>query len=406
MHEEMRASAGDGSTFSSATRWLLASGCGLLVANLYYAQPLTGLIGASLGMRSRAGGLLVTSPLAGYGAGLLLIVPLGDLVENRALAMTLVGIEAVCLVCLSFIGQPSAFLAAGFAVGATAAAVQVLVPYATYIAPKEKQGAAVASAVSGIMLGIMLARPVASFVTDIWSWRTMFQISAALMAALFVALRLGLPERRPPPGLSYGALLRSMGRLLLETEVLRRRALYHACMFGAFSVFWTALPLLLSGSRFGLTQAGIAGVALAGVAGAIAPPLASRLADRGLSGPGTAAAMVAAAMAFVLTDIALSASKSVGVALATIAGVILDFAVSAHLVFGQRAVFSMRPDQRSRMNALYLAIFFAGGATSSALSGWCYAQAGWADTSILGAGLPLVALLYFMTERRRHALAQ
>ncbi len=251
------------------------------------------------------------------------------------------------------------------------------------------------------MIGIMLARPITSFVTDIWSWRTMFRISAAL----FVALRLGLPQRRPPPGLGYGALLTSMGRLVIETEVLRRRALYHACMFGAFSAFWTALPLLLSGTRFGLTQTGIAWVALAGVAGATAPPMASRLADRGLSRPCTAAAMVAAALAFMASDIALDASKPVGVALVMMAAAVLDFAVSANLPFGQRAIFSMRPDQRSRMNALYLAIFFAGGAASSALSGWCYARVAWVGTSILGAALPLVALLYFTTERRRNALA-
>ena len=387
----------DGSEFSVGTQWLLATACGLLIANLYYAQPLTELISASLGMPPGSNGLLVTLPLAGYGIGLLMIVPLGDLVENRGLALTLIAVEAVCLVCISLTAHPVGFLAAAFLVGATAAAVQVLVPYATYLVPEEKRGQAVASAVSGVMLGIMLARPVSSFVTDLWSWRAIFRISAALMAALFVALWVGLPRRRPQRGLGYVALLASMGRLLIETEVLRRRALYHACMFGAFSVFWTAVPLWLSGPRFGLTQAGIAWVALAGVAGAIAPPVAGRLADRELSRLGTALAMVSAALAFALSDLAHGGSRG-ALALVTLSAVVLDFAVSANLVFGQRAIFALRPDQRSRLNGLYLAIFFAGGAVSSALSGWCYARFGWGGTSVLGAALPLIALLYLSTE--------
>ena len=122
--------------FSRVTQWLLAAGCGLSIANLYYAQPFTGLIGASLGMPKDADGLLVTLPLAGYGVGLLL-VPLGDLVENRTLALAIVAIEAVCLV-VPEPDRPSRRLSGGgFAVGASAAAVQILVPYTTYIAPEE-----------------------------------------------------------------------------------------------------------------------------------------------------------------------------------------------------------------------------------------------------------------------------
>ncbi len=390
-----------GFVFSRVTQWLLAAGCGLLVANLYYAQPLTGLIGASLGLPKDADGLLVTLPLAGYGVGLLFLVPLGDLVENRTLALAMIAIEAVCLVCLSLIARSAAFLTCGFLVGASAAAVQILVPYTTYIAPEEQRGRAVASAVSGLMLGIMLARPVSSFVTAATSWHVIFRVSAGLMVLLFAALRFGLPQRRPPDGIGYGALLASMGRLVVETELLRRRALYHACMFGAFSIFWTAVPLWLAGPRFGLTQTGIAWVALAGVAGAIAPPIAGRLADRGLARPGTVIAMISATLAFALTDLDRDLPPAIGVALVTASAVVLDFAVSANLVFGQRAIFSLPPEQRSRLNGLYLAIFFAGGAASSAFAGWCFARYGWTATSILGGALPVLALLYLSIERRR-----
>ena len=385
--------------FSLWIQLLLGVACGLIIANLYYAQPLTGLISASLGLPQRFVGLLVTLPLAGYGIGLLIIVPLADLIENRRLVLTLVALEALSLSLISLIAHAGAFLGVAFLMGAMAAAVQVLVPYATYLAPKEKRGQAVGRAVSGVMLGIMLARPVSSLVTNWGSWRAIFRISAVLMAALFVTLRVALPRRLPPPGLTYRALLRSMGLILLKTEVLRRRGLYHACMFGAFSVFWTAVPLWLSGPQFRLSQKGIAWVAFAGVAGAIAPPFAGRLADRGLSRSGTAFAMLFAALAFVLSDFAQGGSR-IDLVLVTLSAIVLDFAVSANLVFGQRAIFALGADLRSRLNGLFMALFFAGGALASALSGWCYAGYGWTGSSVLGAALPLIGLLYLATEPR------
>ena len=192
-----------------------------------------------------------------------------------------------------------------------------------------------------------------------------------------------------------------MGWVLAGTDILRRCALYHACMFGAFSVFWTAVPLWLGGPQFQLTQRGVAWVALAGVAGAAAPPLAGRIADKGLSRGGTAAAMLLAALAFPLSNLARSGSRP-ALALVILSAVVLDFAVSANLVFGQRAIFALGPEMRSRLNGSYLAIFFAGAAAGSELGGWCYARYGWAGASALGAMLPILGLLYLATEGREH----
>jgi predicted MFS family arabinose efflux permease len=379
--------------FSPGLQWLFGTACGLLVANLYYAQPLTGLISASLGMPPESRGLIVTLPLSGYGIGLLMVVPLGDLIENRRLTLTLVGLEALCLSAISLIRKPIPFLAVALLIGLTASAVQVLLPYVTYLAPEAIRGRAVGSVVSGVMLGIMLARPVSSLVTDLWSWRMIFRISAVMMAGLFVALRIALPPRR----LTYGELLRSMGHIFAGTEILRRRAFYHACMFGAFSVFWTSVPLWLSSAQFGLTQTGIAWVALAGVAGAVAPPIAGRIADRGLSRRGTAVVMVLAALSFLLSDLARDGSRlALGLVIAS--AVLLDFCVSANLVFGQRAIFSLAPGLRSRLNGLFMATFFAGGAVAAGLSGWCYSRFGWTGVSVIGVALPVIGLIYLATE--------
>lgn len=265
---------------------LLATACGLTAANIYYARPLAGPISAALGLSAEAAGLIVTLTQIGYGLGLLLIVPMGDLVENRRLTLILLGIAVLALT-----------------------------------------GA-------------------------------------------------GLPVRKPVGQLRYSALLSSMVRLVYNTPVLRRRALYHAGLFAAFSLFWTTTPLLLAGPEFQLSQGGIALFALAGVAGAIAAPIAGRMADRGWSRPATGLAMLVVAVVFLITHIATPGS-SWALGLLVAAAIVLDFGVSANMTLGQRAIFGLSAEFRARLNGLYMTTFFIGGAIGSALGGWAYAQGGW-----------------------------
>jgi predicted MFS family arabinose efflux permease len=386
-------------------KWLPAlfgSACGIIVANLYYTQPLAGLVGAALGLQKQNAGLLTTLPLIGYGAGLLTIVPLGDLIENRQLVLWLVALEAVCLLLISVAAQPTVFLTLGFFIGVTAAVVQVLVPYSTYLVPEEARGRTLGQVVSGLMLGIMLSRPVSSMIADFAAWRSVYRFSASLMVLVFLAAYWILPPRRPAPNLTYAALLGSLGRIFATTQILRRRALYHACMFGSFSAFWTALPLWLTGPQFQLTQRGVAWIALAGVAGAIAPPIAARVADKGLARAGTIMAMLLAAGAFLLSDLARDASN-LSISIVVAVAIMIDFAASANLVFGQRAIFLLGAELRGRLNGLYLATFFAGGAISAAVSGWVYVHYGWRGVTVFGALLPLIGMLYLLTERRTSA---
>ena len=343
---------------------LLATACGLIAANIYLAQPLIGPISTSLGLPRGAAGLVVTMTQAGYGAGLLLVVPLGDLFENRRLVLVILCVAVVALAGAAVSTHAAGFLAAALLIGIGSVAVQVLVPYAAHLAPEAVRGRVVGNVMSGLMLGIMLARPAASFITEALSWHAVFAISAVVMAGLAVVLRVALPRRQPAPGLRYGVLLSSMARLARYTPVLQRRALYHACLFGAFSLFWTTVPLLLGGP-FGLSQNGIALFALAGVAGAVAAPIAGRAADRGWSKPATGLAMAAVAASLLLARLGVPGSRG-GLAILVVAAILLDFGVTAHLVLGQRAIFLLGAEVRSRLNGLYMATFFAGGAICSA----------------------------------------
>lgn len=384
---------------SAGMTFVMAAACGLIAANLYYAQPLAGPIAASIGLPAHATGLIVTLTQIGYGLGLLLIVPLGDLLENRRLIVTMVGAAAIALLAAGFSTAVLPFLAASLAIGLASTAVQMIVPFAANLAPDAHRGRVVGNVMSGLMVGIMMARPVSSFIARFSSWHLVFFLSAAVMIVLGFVLATRLPKRVPQTKLSYFSLLASMGRLYATQPVLRRRAFYQACQFAAFSLFWTVTPLVLAGPAFQLTQAGIALFALAGVAGAIASPIAGRLADRDLGKPATLFGILAVAAAFAMTHIAPEGSV-VALTLLTLAAILLDFGVTMTLVIGQRAIYGLGAELRSRLNGLFMATFFCGGAIGSAVGAWAFAEGGWMLASMIGLALPVIASLYFMTERR------
>jgi predicted MFS family arabinose efflux permease len=376
---------------------LFAIACGLIVANLYYGQPLVGPIASELGLSPAAAGLLVTLTQIGYGLGLLFIVPLGDIVENRRLVLTLIISCALALLSAAMVRSAPVFLAAAAAIGFTSVTVQILVPWSAHMASEANRGRVVGNVMSGLLMGIMLARPVASFVASLWGWHAIYLLSAAVMAALAVLLLFILPSRRPEAKLPYSKLLASLWWLARTQPVLQRRALDQACLFGAFSLFWTTVPLFLSSPAFGLSQRGIALFALAGVAGAIAAPISGRLADRGQSRAVSIVAMLMVAGGFLISLVAQDGS-TLSLALLTIAAIVLDFGVTANLITGQRAIFALGAEYRSRLNGLYMASFFMGGAACSALGAWAYAHGGWMLACWAGLALPVVALAHFLAK--------
>ncbi|MDY6960662.1 MAG: MFS transporter [Pseudomonadota bacterium] len=387
------------SGLSGTMTFVMAAACGLIVANLYYAQPLAGPIAAAIGLPAHLTGLIVTLTQIGYGIGLLLIVPLGDLVENRRLILMMIGATIIALLAAGLSTAALPFLAASLAIGLASTAVQMIVPFAASLAPDAQRGQVVGNVMSGLMVGIMMARPVASFIARFSSWNLVFFLSAGVMVLLGFVLAARLPKRMPQTRLSYFGLIASMGQLYATQPVLRRRAFYQACQFAAFSLFWTVTPLLLAGPAFQLTQAGIALFALAGVAGAIASPIAGRLADRDLGRPATMCGIASVAIALLITHIAPEGS-TVALALLTIAAILLDFGVTMTLVIGQRAIYGLGADLRSRLNGLFMATFFCGGAVGSAVGAWAYAEGGWMLASMIGLALPVIALAYSLTERR------
>jgi predicted MFS family arabinose efflux permease len=376
---------------------LLAVACGLIVANLYYAQTLVGPISAATGLTPEAAGLIVTLTQAGYCLGLLFIVPLGDLVENRRLVIVGLGVSAVALAVAASTRNAALFLVASMCIGLGSVAAQVLVPFAAHLSRAETRGQAVGKVMSGLLIGIMLARPAASLVADHLGWHAIFIGGAVAMAGLALVLSRRLPARVPTASIGYFALLASMVRLLVETPALRRRAGYQAAMFGAFSLFWTTVALTLAGPELHLSQTGIAIFALVGMAGAIASPIAGRLADTGHTRIATAVAMSLGVLAFIL-PLAIHDGRALTIGVLALSAIILDMGVAANLVLGQRTIFALGAEVRSRLNGIFMALFFAGGALGSALGGWVHEVYGWHAVLVVGMLFPLAGLAYFATE--------
>ncbi|HDR4902721.1 TPA: MFS transporter [Bacillus cereus] len=383
---------------SSGLIILLATACGIIVANLYYAQPLIGVISNEIGLSNSSAGLIVTLTQIGYVVGLLFLVPLGDIVENKKLILILLFLSAFALISMVFVKSATLLLITSFFIGLGSVAAQVLVPLVSYLSSENARGRVVGNVMSGLLLGIMLARPISSLVADIWGWSAIFALSATVIIVLAFVLSKVLPIRKPQEKTNYIALLNSMWQLLRTTPILRRRAIYHACVFGAFSLFWTTVPLLLSSPAFHFSQTAIALYALVGITGAIAAPIGGRLADLGWTRPATGIALTVVIISLIL-PLFIQSSSPFGIAVLVIAAILLDMGVSANLVLSQRLIFSLSPEIRSRLNGLFMAIFFLGGAVGSFIGGWAYALGGWNLTLWIGIAFPTIALLYFAREK-------
>ena len=378
---------------------LLASAIAVIVANLYYAQPLVSLISQSIGLAPELAGLVVTLTQMGYGIGVLFIVPLGDIVETRRLLLSTLCLAVLGLIGLAYVTHPVPYFIAAFATGLGTCAVQIIMPYAAHFASDERRGQVVGAMTSGLMIGIMMSRPVASLLTEWFGWHAVFVLGAIMVTLIAIVIYRVLPARPPVnSNLRYKDLIRSMGRLFIGVEILRRRAIYQAFLFGTFCLFWTASPMLLLGPDFRMSQTAVALFALVGVSGAVAAPFAGRAADRGHSRRATMISMLACMIAFLFSNVFNTGSLTALLAL-VISAIVLDAGITANLVLGQRAIFSLESGLRSRLNGLYIATIFIGGATGSALGAWAFAAGGWRLTTWVGFALPACAFAYFLTEK-------
>ncbi|WP_239092001.1 MFS transporter [Streptomyces sp. SID14478] len=373
---------------------LLAVATGLSCAGNYVAQPLLDLISRELHLGGVLAGLVVTASQAGYALGLMLLVPLGDVVDRRRLTVTLFSATALFLTVSAFAPSGPVLLGATVLTAFTSVGAQVVVAHTAALASAETRGRAVAVVVSGILLGGLLARTAAGVLSGLGGWRTPYWVLAALMALAAVTLHRFLPRLPVTADLRYPALLRSTLALLREEPQLRRRALLSAFSLASYSVQLTALTFLLADAPYSWSAPAIGLFGLVGAVGVVTMTFAARLSDGGRvrQVTGVATALLIAGWLVLLAGERSLALLAVGV-------VALNIGQQAVLNASQTVLYALRPEARSRINAAFMTSFFLGGAVGSALASVVRSAAGWPGVCALGAALATGSFVVWATER-------
>lgn len=396
-------------TLTATMTVFFAGAVGVIVMNLFAAQPLTGVIVRSLHLQPALAGLTAMLPQLGYAAGLVLLVPLCDLLENRRLIVCTLSCCAGFLAVAMVSDSRIVFLLALFLAGAASSVIQMLVPMAASMARESHRGRAVGNVMSGLMLGILLSRPTASLIAGAVGWRAFYGFAALADALLAVTLYMKLPARLPSAVTSYLPLLRSLWILLRSEPVLQRNATSAALVMAAFSAFWTAIGLRLAQPPFNFNMNGIALFALAGAAGAIMTPLAGRAGDLGAGRKALLAGHLMMLMALVFIGVAgagwggfsASAHPVLACAMLVAGAGALDAGVVTDQTLGRRAINLLGSAARGRLNGLFVGVFFIGGALGAVLSGTALALAGWSGVCSIGlifASLAFVLRLWNTTR--------
>ena len=383
---------------ASSTVLLLSIAVGASAASLYYGQPLLDSIRQDLRIGPAAAGLTVTITQLGYAVGLMLAVPLGDLLERRRLVTAMCCANAVALALCGLSPVAAVFFVASALVGVFAATAQILVAFAANLAAPQERGKVVGTVMSGLLLGILGARTAAGYLAQFAGWRTVYWCAAVLILLLAAALRLRLPQAPPVTELRYTALLRSVVTLVREEPVLRIRTLYGALAFAGFSALWAPLGLMLAGAPHHLSTGLIGLFGLAGMAGALGAPLAGRRADRGGAVHTTLLCAALLTVSWLPTGLGHTT-----IPLLVLGIVVFDFACQSLHITNQSEIYRLRPDARSRLTSAYMTGYFLGGVVGSALASVIYAADGWSGDCVLGAafGACTVALWAVQAMRGR-----
>ena len=373
----------------------MAVGSGLSVASLYYVQPLLELLAREYGLSETNAGFLVTLAQLGYLAGLIVVVPLGDHHERRKLLTITSALTALGLLAMGL--APSFILLAAFSVvvGTTCVTAQILVPLAAHLASDEKRGSAVGSVMSGLLLGILLARTFSGVMAELAGWRSVFIAAAVLMAMYSVACWRVLPHLAPTSNTSYRTLYVSILHLFRDEDVLRRRSLIGGLQYAVFGIFWTAMAFMLV-RQYQMSEAMIGMFGLIGAIGILAARIAGKLADKGWARLSTGGFLCVTISSWPLLYWGQWSLIAFGIGV-----VLLDLGIQGAHISNQSEIYRLNPEARNRLTTGYMASYFLGGACGSASAAVSYGMGEWPAVVALGSGVSILCVvIWALTEFR------
>ncbi|ECI2917975.1 MFS transporter [Salmonella enterica] len=367
---------------------LMSVATGLAVASNYYAQPLLDTIAHHFSLSASSAGFIVTAAQLGYAAGLLFLVPLGDMFERRMLIVSMALLAAGGMLITASSQSLSMMILGTALTGLFSVVAQILVPLAATLATPDTRGKVVGTIMSGLLLGILLARTVAGLLANLGGWRTVFWVASALMALMAVALWRGLPKLKSDTHLNYPQLLGSVFSLFIHDKLLRTRALLGCLTFANFSILWTSMAFLLAAPPFSYSEGMIGLFGLAGAAGALGARPAGGFADKGKSHLTTTVGLLLLLLSWLAIWLGHTS------VLALIIGIlILDLTVQGVHITNQTVIYRLHPDARNRLTAGYMTSYFIGGAAGSLISASAWQHAGWAGVCLAGVTVALLNLL-------------
>ncbi len=374
---------------------LMAIATGLVVASNYYAQPLLDTIALQFNLTTNMAGFIVTAAQLGYAVGLLFLVPLGDLFERKKLIIVMTTLSASGLLITALSDNIWQILLGTALTGLFSVVAQVLVPMAASIAKPHQRGKAVGTIMSGLLLGILLARTISGGVAMIGGWRAIYWVAFGLMMFLILILALKLPRYHQKTDLNYFQLIGSIGRLFFTTPVLATRALLGALTFANFALLWTAMAFLLASPPFNYSEGTIGLFGLVGAAGALMATQAGRLVDKGKGKLVTTLGLILLLLSWIPIGLAKYSL------IAFIIGIlVLDLAIQGVHVTNQSTLYRIMPEARNRLTAGYMTSYFIGGALGSLLSGYVYEHAGWMGVAISGVVITGISLIIWAIGAR------
>jgi predicted MFS family arabinose efflux permease len=375
---------------------LFAIAGGAAVGNLYWSQPLLGVIAESLGISTGSAGLLVTVTQVGYALGVFFIVPLGDVVNRRRVIPALMVLSAVSLAASALAPSFAVLLVTLALVGVTTVSGQLLTPLAGDLSSDDQRGRVLGSVASGLILGILISRAISGIIADLLGWRAIYIAAAVLMLVIAALMARFLPALAPRDRIAYGTLLRSVLATVRGNRTVRATMLIGATVMCVFTMFWTGLTFLLSAEPFSLSATQIGLVSLIGIAGAISAMRVGRLFDQGLSMPA-----IGIALLVTLIALAISGAGAASLVVVLISVAVFSVGVQSVQVLVQTRMLSIDPSARSRLNTVFVVGNFIGGAIGSALAGIFWQAGGWPVLMLAAAVVVGIPITIWLTQRNR-----